>query len=144
MTELHKLQLFVENRVGVLDQISVLIRRSGWNIKSIHSCEEPWNSGTRVILLIEGRAELRLLISQLNRLDCMKQCFVLDQMEGCGYELVLVKGCAEETAIRLGAVPLTGGVFQFSGTAEDADRFVSACLLDGPVELMRSGAIFLK
>ena len=145
MNTTQKLTLFVDNRVGVLDQISILVRRSGWNIKSIHACEEPWNQGTRVILTMEGRAELRLLLEQLGRLDCIRDLRV--GQDGPGRELALVKGDPEalkETALHYGAALLEdGATYQFCGTEEAVDGFLTACARETRIASMRTGPIRL-
>ena len=143
MKESHHLQLFVENRVGVLDQISILVRRSGWNVTSIHSCEEPWNEGTRVILSIEGHAELRLLLEQFHRLDCMKELKICDGIMQ-RHEVVLLKGSVQSVADIYGATPVGENVFRFTGTVQEVVKFIEECRAQGSVELMCSGAIFLS
>ena len=57
----HRIELFVDNYVGVLDRILILVRRSGWNVKDLHVCEEAANNGTRIQFIMEGKADLRLL-----------------------------------------------------------------------------------
>ena len=54
----HRIELFVDNYVGVLDRILILVRRSGWNVKDLHVCEEKANNGTRIQFIIEGKADL--------------------------------------------------------------------------------------
>ena len=144
MRETHQLQLFVENRDGVLDQISILVRRSGWNVTSIHSCEEPWNGGTRVILTIEGHAALRLLTEQFHRLDCVKDLKISDKTPDGGHELVLIKGDVGAVAGQFGAVPAGEGIYRFAGTVDEVEKFIDACRSRGHIELMRSGAIYLS
>ena len=35
----HRIELFVDDYVGVLDRILILVRRSGWNVKDLHGVE---------------------------------------------------------------------------------------------------------
>ncbi len=72
MLTTHRIELFVDNYIGVLDRILILVRRSGWNVKDLHVCEEKSNNGTRIQFIIEGKADLTLLRAQLARLDAFK------------------------------------------------------------------------
>jgi len=146
----HRIELFVDNYVGVLDRILILVRRSGWNVKDLHVCEERANNGTRIQFIIEGKADLSLLRTQLTRLDCIQnQC--IDRLPGAHRELALaasadreaLKQLAETWGARLAASTQQEDVYEYTGTSQQVDDFLRAVTESTQARTTRSGAIDL-
>jgi len=146
----HRIELFVDNYVGVLDRILILVRRSGWNVKDLHVCEEKANNGTRIQFIIEGKADLSLLRTQLTRLDCIQtQC--IDRVPGANRELALaasadreaLKALAETWGARMTASTEDESICEFTGTADEVDAFLKAVTETVRARTTRSGTIDL-
>ena len=146
----HRIELFVDNYVGVLDRILILVRRSGWNVKDLHVCEEQENHGTRIQFIIEGKADLTLLRAQLSRLDCI-QNQAIDRESQAGRELALALSLDREglaaVATPLGARRIASGqrgdLYEFTGSSEQVDQFLQAVTQAVPAQTTRSGRIEL-
>lgn len=146
----HRIELFVDNYVGVLDRILILVRRSGWNVKDLHVCEEQANNGTRIQFIIEGKADLSLLRTQLSRLDCIQtQC--IDRLPGAHRELALAASADRDILASLAAewgaklVSSAEGedIYEYVGTAHEVDAFLLAVTGKVQARTTRSGAIDL-
>lgn len=146
----HRIELFVDNYVGVLDRILILVRRSGWNVKDLHVCEEAANHGTRIQFIMEGKADLRLLRAQLSRLDCI-QHQQIDHAPQAGRELAMARSLKREAlaavASQWGARLVTSGpqgdVYEFTGEPAQVDQFLQAATHAAQAQTVRSGRIEL-
>ncbi|WP_105206004.1 ACT domain-containing protein [Neobittarella massiliensis] len=141
----HKLHLHVQDRVGVLDQISILIRRSGLNISEIHASPQYDGQTTRLLITVQGRGDMRLLLGQLDRLDCILSLAA----DTCaqGRELALAsfdKGAPEEELRQLGAAPLPGqkNTWQLCAAPAAVDAFLALCGAAG-ARTIRTGEVWL-
>ncbi len=66
------IKLTVDNRQGVLDQITGIIRRHGWNIRTMN-VEEIAADCSEIRIRIEDRgADADKLGKALSRLDCVR------------------------------------------------------------------------
>ena len=146
----HRIDLFVDNYVGVLDQILILMRRSGWNVQDLHVCAEPAKNGTRIQFTIQGRADLNLLHTQLERLDFIHDHQV-DHAAQAGRELTLIKSAdrenlkslAQQYQARLICSNEEGDIYEFTGTSDEVEAFLAQCSQRISFESMRSGSIDL-
>ena len=145
-----RIELFVDNYVGVLDRILILVRRSGWNVKDLHVCEEAANNGTRIQFIMEGKADLRLLQAQLSRLDCI-QHQQIDHAPQADREMAMVRSLDREAlaavagqwGARLVVSGQQGDLYEFTGTPAQVDQFLQAVTHAVQAQTARSGRIEL-
>ncbi len=150
MLTTHRIELFVDNYIGVLDRILILVRRSGWNVKDLHVCEEKANNGTRIQFIIEGKADLTLLRAQLARLDCI-QSQQIDCAPQAERELAMARSLDREGlaaavrpwGARLIASGRQGDLYEFTGDSAQVDQFLKAITQAVPAQTARSGRIEL-
>lgn len=62
----------MQDRHGVLDRITGLIRRNGWNISEINAGETGGGLSTINIRMKDRGADLQVLGDHLSKLDCIK------------------------------------------------------------------------
>lgn len=67
------LRLTVQDRHGVLDRITGLIRRNGWNINEINAGEKRGGLSNINIRLKDRGADLKVLGKSLTMLDCVEE-----------------------------------------------------------------------
>lgn len=81
MRKIHLLDLRVLNILGALDQIALLVRRSGWNIEDIMAGDIEEKKVYRIVMHVAGLGEVRLLQNQLLRLECVLSADTSDSAE---------------------------------------------------------------
>lgn len=135
----------MQDRVGVLDRISILIRRSGLNISEIHASPQYDGQTTRLLITVQGRGDMRLLLGQLDRLDCILS--LTADTEEQGRELALAsfaEEAPEEELRQMGAIHLSGqkNTWQLCAAPADIDAFLALCGAAG-ARAIRTGEVWL-
>lgn len=85
------LKLTVQDRHGVLDRITGLIRRNGWNISEINAGETGGGLSTINIRMKDRGADLQVLGNHLSKLDCIKAWETCSTAEHFIRELLILK-----------------------------------------------------
>ncbi len=147
---------FVLNRAGVLNKISMLIRRKMYNVDTLTVCAtmQPGISRMTLTLREESDAKALQVIKQLERMTEVVSARELDTDQSFWREVAIVKFEAEEALMeRLNeAYPLEIldrqnhelFVAQIAGTSQRIDDFLSAVGKEKIIEVARSGFTALE
>ena len=152
----HIVSVLVQDNPGVLQRISGLIARRGFNIDSLAVGTTHQPGLSRISLVVRGDDHvLEQVEKQLNRL--IEVIKVTDHSEAhVERELALVKvnvagleermelkDIAEAFRARIVDVAKKSIIFELTGASSKVDDFVNAIKPYGLLEVMRSGAIAL-
>lgn len=147
---------FVLNRAGVLNKISMLIRRKMYNVETLTVCAtlQPGISRMTLTLREESDAKAQQIIKQLERMTEVVSAKELDTEQSFWREVAIVKFEAEAALMdRLKRdFPLEIldrqnhelFVIQVAGTSRRIDDFLSAVGRDKIIEVARSGFTALE
>jgi len=147
---------FVLNRAGVLNKISMLIRRKMYNVDTLTVCAtmQPGISRMTLTLREESDAKALQVIKQLERMTEVVSARELDTDQSFWREVAIVKFEAEEALMErlTQAYPLEIldrqnhelFVAQIAGTSQRIDEFLSAVGRDKVIEVARSGFTALE
>ena len=147
---------FVLNRAGVLNKISMLIRRKMYNVDTLTVCAtmQPGISRMTLTLREESDAKALQVIKQLERMTEVVSARELDTDQSFWREVAIVKFEAEEALMErlTQAYPLEIldrqnhelFVAQIAGTSQRIDAFLSAVGRDKVIEVARSGFTALE
>ncbi|MFZ5975183.1 MAG: acetolactate synthase small subunit [Bacillota bacterium] len=149
------LSMNVDNEFGVLTRITSLIRREGWNIKSLAVAETLDPAVSCITVCIECLdSALSHVRTRLGKLDCVKSLTVFDPQKHERIELAVVsvlssdKNAAEACAQSFGArlLCMDGGrqVFEITKDPVQIDAFINNLASFGTVNVTRSGAIMIE
>lgn len=144
------LTLMVDNEFGVLTRVTAMVRREGWNIKSLSVAETANPAVSRLTLCVECvPGTLDHVTARLGRLACVRTLSLYSPATHTGRELLLARTNADDTALaalvaRYDARLLSGGVLEASGTPEQLDALLAELRDLGPVEAARSGIVTLE
>lgn len=84
--------LMVDNEFGVLTRITALIRRAGWNIRSLAVAETQATETSRLTICIECRNNtLEHVLERLGKLACVREISVFSRENQAAQELALVR-----------------------------------------------------
>lgn len=84
--------LMVDNEFGVLTRITALIRRAGWNIRSLAVSETPVPEISRLTVCLDCRHNtLDNVLERLSRLNCVREVSVYDRDTQVAQELCLLR-----------------------------------------------------
>lgn len=84
--------LMVDNEFGVLTRITALIRRSGWNIRSLAVAETAVREVSRLTVCLECRHHtLESVLERLRRLNCIKEISIFSPETQVARELALLR-----------------------------------------------------
>lgn len=84
--------LMVDNEFGVLTRITALIRRAGWNIRSLAVAETQTAEISRLTICIECRNNtLEQVLERLGKLACVREISVFSRENQVAQELALVR-----------------------------------------------------
>lgn len=148
------LSINVDNEFGVLTRITSLIRREGWNIRSlaVAQTEEPAVSRLTVSLECLDSA-LEHVRSRLDRLDCVHSLTLFDPQKHERIELAVVcvtaadksavHACAKEFGARVFSPDGEEPVFEITQDPVQIDAFLDALGRLGTMHVTRTGAIMV-
>jgi acetolactate synthase-1/3 small subunit len=147
--------LLVDNEFGVLTRVTALVRREGWNIKSLVVAETMNPAVSRLTISVECiDSTLPQVLDRLGRLACVRSIAAFAAETHFSRELVMltVSGCGAAEAARkaaaAGARLLDEGpgsaTLEFAGAPEQAEDLVAALKPLGIVNVARSGIVTLE
>jgi len=92
-TRRRAIMVFVKNRPGVLNKISMLIRRKMYNVESITACaaRRPENSRITLTLYEDNDANMLQVIRQIEKMTEVISARELDRDESYWREVALIK-----------------------------------------------------
>ena len=135
----HLLTLIVDNEFGVLTRTTSLIRREGWNIKSLSVAETADNTLSRLTLSLECfDATLASVLNRLGRLDCVHRISACTEQTHILRELALLHVREEGPAEEEGGLRVAPGVYQFAAEPSRLDEVIRRL---SPLEVTRTGVI---
>lgn len=149
------LSMNVDNEFGVLTRITALIRREGWNIKSLAVAETVNPSVSCLTVCIECLdAALEHVRIRLGKLDCVHSLMVFDPQKHERIELAVVrvvtrdkcgaKACAEIFGARLFHSHGDRQVFEITKDPVAIDAFIGELAKLGTTGATRSGAVVIE
>lgn len=142
---------FVLNRSGVLNKISMLIRRKMYNVDTLTVCatQQPGISRMTLTLREDSDAKARQVIKQLERMTEVVSAKELDIDQSFWREVAIVKFEADENRLEIlcREFPLEildhrnheQRVAQIAGTSQRIDDLIAAIGKDKVIEVARSG-----
>ena len=149
--------LIVSNHHGVLNRISGLYGKRGYNIDSLAVGETEDPKFSRMTIVSKGDEYTRIqVVKQLNKLHDVKMAVLLDEPDTISVEHLLIKirtngdgnfGIAAMINEYGGKVVDFGEHFitaDLTGNSEKINEFISMCIPFGVLELCRSGKLSLS
>lgn len=147
--------LLVDNEFGVLTRVTALVRREGWNIKSLAVAETMSEAVSRLTISVEYvDSTLPHVLERLERLACVRSIAVFAADTHYSRELVMITvegaGAAEagRVAGAAGARVLESAqgwlTLEFSGAPEQAQSLIAKLKPFGAVNIARSGIVTLE
>lgn len=131
--KVHILTMLVDNEFGVLTRITALIRREGWNIKSLAVSETINHDTSRLTISLECLdSSLPQVLARLDRFDCVHSVTAYSDETHICRELVVLQTCADRPSVlvvagKYGAriILEEGGcmTLELSDTPENIDAF---------------------
>lgn len=147
------LSALVRNHPGVLQRVSGLFYRRGYNIETITACatENPKFSRMTIVVVTDNELEMSQIIRQLSKIQDVRRIAVLDDSNAILSESMLIKfECAPERRTELLSLTLknhahvvhigdTTATITASGSPDDLDEMLQNFGSYKIVELSRSG-----
>ena len=145
--------IFVNNQPNALARISSLIGRRNFNISTITASETNTPGVTRITVVVSGDDEnvLHQIIAQTEKLEIVREAYVLDMQNSLYRELLLIKLKAdktERTAIREIAeiyrariidLSKSSMILELTGAPEKIDGFLNMLDCYEIAEICRTG-----
>jgi acetolactate synthase I/III small subunit len=145
------ISLLVEDHPGVLNRVSGLVRRRGFNISALSVAPSERAGFSRMSMTVDaGHAEVDQVAKQLDRLIEVVEVRDLTGSERIHRELVVgrVDDSAERALTEAGARVLhqngNGIVFEYTGDDLAAERLIEEMKGHGLRELSRSGPVAVR
>lgn len=147
--------LMVDNEFGVLTRVTALIRREGWNIRSLSVAETDDTDVSRLTVSLDlHHSAVEHVVDRLSRLGSVRDVSVFSPETQVAQELCFVRLdvkdsealaalCADYDAQRLEEGP-DSVLLSVRYPAQDTDQFLKRCKLIGLRAIARSGAIALN
>jgi acetolactate synthase-1/3 small subunit len=147
--------LMVDNEFGVLTRITALIRRAGWNIRSLAVAETAISAVSRLTICLECRnTTLEQVLHKLGRLDCVREVSIFEPESQVQQELALLRietsalAALESLAGELAVKRLYEGeaeiLLAVSGESARIDKMLGELRENGLLEAARTGMIAMK
>lgn len=147
--------LLVDNEFGVLTRVTALIRRAGWNIRSLAVAETDTPEISRLTMDLECRHNtLEYLLGRLKRQSSVRRIDIFSPETQVAQELCIVRVTATDpaavdalcTACKAEILSQDGGeaVLAFHCDAHQTEDLLQQCRAVGLLELSRSGSITLQ
>ena len=148
--------IFMLNRTGVLNKISMLIRRKMYNVETITACTTPQQGISRMTLTLREDSDQNMaqVVKQIEKMTEVISARELDIEESFWREVAIVKCEIEDS--ELGTLQAAYSidvldrrnvgqcVVQIAGTSQMIDDFLSAVGDDNVIEVARSGFTALE
>lgn len=148
--------LMVDNEFGVLTRITALIRRAGWNIRSLAVAETALPEVSRLTVCLECRHHsFHTVLERLGRQSCVREITVFERENQVARELAILRVCsddemllermAEECGVEL--IDQSGdGEYLYSVCCDEGelDKWLPKLKKIGLVELARTGTIAMN
>lgn len=147
--------LLVDNEFGVLTRVTALVRREGWNIKSLAVAETMNTAVSRLTISVECLdSTLPTVLQRIGKLACVRAISCHSAATHISRELVLIavgeqgRAAAEAAAAAFGAnaeeFPGGGVLIEFAGLPSRADELIAALEPFGIQNIARSGVVTLE
>ncbi|HEX6488872.1 MAG TPA: acetolactate synthase small subunit [Candidatus Dormibacteraeota bacterium] len=150
-TKQRVISLLVEDHPGVLNRVSGLVRRRGFNISALSVAPSEQAGFSRMTLTVHaGHSEVDQVEKQLDRLIEVVEVTDLTEFERIHRELVVGRAddSAEPLLTEAGATLLHrnghGLVFEYTGDAAEAEQLIQDLKAHGLRELTRSGPVAVR
>ncbi len=139
--QLRVISLIVSNKSGVLNRISGLIGRRGYNIENITVGVTSDPDLSRMTIMVEAdESRLEQVIKQLDKLIDVKKIIYIPQENGTFRELALVKVHSNND----NRMKVMNVVNNYSGTVLDIGSDTATVQLTGTTEIIDSAISELK
>ena len=155
----YTLAVMVDNKAGVLSQVSRLFSRKGYNIESlaVGAIEDPEVSRITIEILAENDQQVNLICNQVRKMFPVHSVKVLPSEKSIRRELVLIKVRAENPEQRNEIIQIAS-IFRASiidvapasltiaviGEEEKTDAIMNLVEKNGILEMVRTGVIALE
>lgn len=155
----YTLAVMVDNKAGVLSQVSRLFSRKGYNIESlaVGAIENPEVSRITIEILAEDDQQITLLCNQVRKMFPVHSVKVLKSEQSIRRELVLIKVRAENSEQRNEIIQIAG-IFRASiidvapssltiaiiGEENKVDAIMGLVDKHGILEMVRTGVVALE
>ncbi|MBU2645065.1 acetolactate synthase small subunit [bacterium] len=145
------IMVFVKNRPGVLNKISMLIRRKMYNVESITACAARQRDYSRITLTLfeDNDANMLQVIRQIEKMTEVISARELDRNESFWREVALVKFEASQSQFEqlgnkyrfevLDPHNVDVHIVQLAGISQMIDDFLMDLGDDKIIEVARSG-----
>ena len=141
MKQVRILSVFADNEFGVLTRITALIRREGWNIKTLSVAETIHPSVSRLTIGVECiDSTLEMVLKRILRLDCVRRASIC---ETCGREMALAHLPADAMAPE-GSRMVGERVYEYTGLPGEVDAWCHAVAALGASDIARGGVVTLE
>jgi len=155
----YTLAVMVDNKAGVLSQVSRLFSRKGYNIESlaVGAIENPEVSRITIEILAENDQQVNLILNQVRKMFPVHSVKVLKTEQAIRRELVLIKVRAENSEQRNEIIQISG-IFRASiidvaptsltiaiiGEEDKTDAIMGLVEKHGILEMVRTGVVALE
>jgi acetolactate synthase-1/3 small subunit len=153
MSEMHVVAFLVENRPGVLFNISNMFRRKNFNIHSITAGTVLDDDTVRITIVVQADARgVNQVVEQLDKMVDVIEVKRLDPLRTVNRELALVKLTTTDPMAREEALKLVNAyhglilniepdnlIAEVTGESEEIDAFLEAVKPIGVEEVSRTG-----
>lgn len=148
--------LMVDNEFGVLTRITALIRRAGWNIRSLSVGETAVPEISRLTVCLECRHHsLETVLERLRKQSCVREVRLYSPETQVARELAILRFSLEDEmaleriveqygAQLIGDPDENGFLCSVCCGAGELDRWMPEFLRLGLVEIARTGTIALQ
>jgi acetolactate synthase-1/3 small subunit len=147
--------LMVDNEFGVLTRITALIRRAGWNIRSLAVAETAISAVSRLTICLECRnTTLEQVLHKLGKLDCVREVSIFGPESQVQQELALLRieagafatleGLAGALAVKRLYADESENLLAVSGESAQIDALLGQLRENGLLEAARTGMIAMK
>lgn len=155
----YTLAVMVDNKAGVLSQVSRLFSRKGYNIESlaVGAIENPEISRITIEILAENDQQVNLICNQVRKMLPVHSVKVLKTEQSIRRELVLIKVRAETPEQRNEIIQISS-IFRASiidvapasltiaiiGEEDKTDAIMGLVEKNGILEMVRTGVVALE
>lgn len=155
----YTLAVMVDNKAGVLSQVSRLFSRKGYNIESlaVGTVENPEVSRMTIEILAESDQQVNLICDQVRKMFPVHSVKLLKSSQSIRRELLLLKVRAENPEQRNEIIQISG-IFRASiidvapssltiaiiGEEEKTEAIMNLVEKNGILEMVRTGVVALE
>lgn len=148
--------LMVDNEFGVLTRITALIRRAGWNIRSLAVAETAVPEVSRLTICLECRHHsFETVLERLGKQSCVREISVYRPGSQVARELAILRFSLEDEMVLerivekygaqlIGEPDENGFLCSVSCNEGELDRWMPEFLELGLLDIARTGPVALK